>query len=126
MMMALITATMQMVFYYKVGSWDQPPPGVFFMYAFDTWVVATVFQTIMTMRAFALLEREKKVLKVRYSSHSYFLGHWFSSFMALKLYGVMASTISFWVLCLPKPTFLNWFNFVCMELVLTMNAACFG
>lgn len=41
--MALITAAMQMVFYYKIGSMENPPPGPFFMYAFDTWVVCTVF-----------------------------------------------------------------------------------
>jgi hypothetical protein len=96
------------------------------MYAFDTWVVCTTFQTIMTIKAVEIYEREKRVLKYRYSPTAFFLGHWFSSFMSLKIYGVASSTISFWVLALPKPTGLNWFNFVCMELVLTMNCACFG
>jgi hypothetical protein len=41
--MALMTAVMQMVFYYRVGGMANPPPGAFFMYAFDTWVVATTF-----------------------------------------------------------------------------------
>lgn len=67
MIMAIITAIMQMTFYYKVGSMETPPPGVFFMYAFDTWVVATIFQTIMTIRATKLMEREKKILKFKYS-----------------------------------------------------------
>ena len=125
-MMALVTAVMQMVFYYKIGDMQEPPPGVFFMYAFDTWTVATVFQTIMTMQAMELMEREKKMFKFKYSPHSYFLGHWFSSFMALKFYGVISATLSFWVLSLPNPTAYHWFTFVCMELVLTMNSACFG
>lgn len=124
--MAMVTAILQIAFFYQIGDMEEPPASVFTFIAMDTWVVASTFQTIMTIRSMELFEREKKVLRMRYSTSSFFLAHWFSSFMALKIYGVVSCTIAFWIIALPKPKGLPWFNFFCMELVLTMCAISLG
>lgn len=126
LLMALITAIMQITFFYKVGEMEKPPATVFLFFGLDTWVVASTFQTIMTIKAVRLFEREKREQKMKYSPSSFFLAHWFSSFMSLKIYGVVSCTISFWFIALPKLQGIKWFNFFCMELVLTMCAISLG
>lgn len=75
---------------------DAPPPSVFLLISMDLWVVAGTFQVVMTIQAMKLYEREQRTLRMRYSPSSFFLAHWFSSFMALKLYGAVSVTIAFW------------------------------
>jgi hypothetical protein len=125
-MMALISSIMNACFFYKLGSMDKPPAGAGVYFGLDTWVVCSTMQILLTMKSTKLFLREKHTLKMKYSSSSFFLAHWFSSFMAMKLYSVTTSTLSFWFIAMPKRTLWNWFQFVCMELVLTMCAASWG
>jgi len=107
--MSLISSVIQVSFFYKLGEMNPPPVGPFMYIALDTFTVVTALQIIMSIKSTELFRREKLVLKMKYSPSSFFLSHWMSSLMNLKMYGVVSSTISFWIIALPNPTVGTWF-----------------
>lgn len=80
----------------------------------------------MASRNLEVYQREKTRLIMQYTPTSFFVSTWLGSVMNLKLYSMCTSCIAFWVVALPNPTWGSWFQWVCMQLVLTMFTATWG
>ena len=124
--MALVSILIQVCFFYSLGSVENPLPSTVMLFALDTFVVTCALQIVTTIETTRTFKHEMQVLDMQYSAHSFFLATWFSSIMNIKVYPVTVSSIIFWFLAWPSPTWWNWFQFVCIYLVLTMMSASWG
>lgn len=80
----------------------------------------------MTSETTKVFANEQQSLKMKYSAHSFFHATWFAGVLNLKLYSVPVSSVAFWFIALPSPTWWNWFQYVCIHLVLTICAVSWG
>jgi len=94
--------------------------------ALDNFVITCTLQILMTAETTRTFIHEMQVLNMQYSAHSFFLATWFSSIMNVKMYPVTVSSIIFWFVAWPNPRWYEWFQFVCMYLVMTMMSASWG
>lgn len=123
---ALASIVIQTTFFWSLGNQSPPPPGVFMLFGLDSFVMTAALQIVMTVDTTRIFRHEMQTLKMKYSAHSFFLATWFSSLMGVKLYPVTVSSIAFWFVAMPSLSWYNWFQYVCMYLVLTMMSASYG